>query len=88
VAQLHRAMLSVEDGASPSDAAGGIQPFLHFSRRAAVEAALKIWTSARLERAMAQLAEATLEARRQTAMADTIAQRTLLALAVNARRKQ
>jgi DNA polymerase-3 subunit delta len=88
VAQLHKAMLSVEDGASPSDAAGGIQPFLHFSRRAAVEAALKIWTSARLERAMAQLAEATLEARRQTAMADTIAQRTLLALAVNARRKQ
>jgi DNA polymerase III subunit delta len=88
VAQLHRAMLSVEDGASPSDAAGGIQPFLHFSRRAAVEAALKIWTSARLERAMAQLAEATLEARRQTAMADMIAQRTLLALAVNARRKQ
>ena len=88
VAQLHRAMLAVEDGASASEAAGGIQPFLHFSRKAAVEAALKIWTSARLERAMAQLAEATLEARRQTAMADAIAQRTLLALAVNARRKQ
>ena len=87
VAQLHKARLAVEDGASVSEAAGGIQPFLHFSRKAAVEAALKSWTSARLERAMAQLAEAALEARRQSTMAEAIAQRALLALAVNARRK-
>jgi DNA polymerase III subunit delta len=87
VAQLHKARLAVDDGASVNDAAGGIQPFLHFSRRAAVEAALRIWTSTRLERAMTQLADAALEARRQPAMAETIAQRTLLSLAVNARRK-
>ena len=87
VAQLHKARLAVEEGASVSEAAGGIQPFLHFSRKAAVEAALKSWTSARLERAMAQLAEAALEARRQSTMAEAIAQRALLALAVNARRK-
>jgi len=86
-AQLHRARLAVEQGASLDEAAGGIQPFVHFSRKAAVEAALKGWTSARLERVMTQLADATLEARRQTAMAEVIAQRTLLALAVNARRK-
>jgi DNA polymerase III subunit delta len=88
VAQLHKARLAVDQGASVGDAAGGIQPFLHFSRRPAVEAALKIWTSARLERAMSQLAEATLEARRQTALADVIAQRALLAIAVNARRRE
>ena len=88
VAQLHKARLAVDQGASVGDAAGGIQPFLHFSRRAAVETALKTWTSARLERAMAQLAEATLETRRQTALADVIAQRALLAIAVNARRKE
>ena len=88
VAQLHKARLAVEDGASIGDAAGGIQPFVHFSRKAAVEAALRAWTSARLERAMAQLAEAALEARRQSAMAEVIAQRALLALAVNARRKE
>ena len=88
VAQLHKARLAVEDGASVGEAAGGIQPFVHFSRKAAVEAALRTWTSARLERAMAQLADAALEARRQTAMAEVIAQRTLLALAVNARRKE
>jgi DNA polymerase-3 subunit delta len=88
VAQLHKARLSVEDGASVSEAAAGIQPFVHFSRKAAVEAALKIWTSTRLERAMSQIAEATLETRRQSTMAEAIAQRTLLALAVNARRKE
>jgi hypothetical protein len=37
---------------------------------------------------MARLAEAALEARRQAAMAEPIAQRTLLALAVGARRKE
>ena len=88
VAQLHKARLSVEDSASVTEAAGGIQPFVHFSRRAAVEAALRTWSSARLERAMAQLAEAALEARRQPTIAAAIAQRSLLALAVNARRKE
>ena len=57
-------------------------------RKGVIEAALKTWTSARLERAMAELAEAALEARRQSAMAELIAQRALLTLAVNARRKE
>jgi DNA polymerase-3 subunit delta len=88
VAQLHKARLAVEDGASIDAAAGGIQPFVHFSREDAVKTALRIWTSPRLERAMTQLAEAALETRRQPALAEAIAQRTLLALAVNARRKE
>jgi DNA polymerase-3 subunit delta len=88
VAQLHRARLAVEDGASVNTAAEGIQPFVRFSRKAAVETALRNWTSARLERAMTQLAEAALETRKQPALAEVIAQRTLLALAVNARRKE
>lgn len=88
VAQLHKARLSVEEGISIGDAVQGIQPFVHFSRKAAVEAALKTWTSARLERAMAELAEAALEARRQSAMAELIAQRALLELAIKARRKE
>src|SRR5215475_13614434 len=88
VAQLHKARLAVEEGAAVSDAAQGIQPFVHFSRKGAIEAALKTWTSARLERAMAELAEAALEARRQSSMTELIAQRALLTLAVNARRKE
>jgi DNA polymerase III subunit delta len=87
VTQLHKARLAVDDGASVSEATGVIQPFVHFSRKVAVEAALRSWTSARLERAMAQLAEALLESRKQAGLADVIAQRTLLSLAVNARRK-
>jgi DNA polymerase III subunit delta len=87
VAQLHRARLAVEEGLSIGEAVEGIQPFVHFSRKPLVESALKSWTSARLERAMTQLADASLEARRQPGVADIIAQRTLLALAVAARRK-
>jgi hypothetical protein len=37
---------------------------------------------------MSQIAEATLETRRQSTMAEAITQRTLLALAVNSRRKE
>ncbi len=88
VAQLHKARLAIEGGASIVEASARIQPFVHFSRKSLVEAALRNWTSQRLERAMAQLAEATLAARREPATAELIAQRALLALAVNARRKQ
>jgi DNA polymerase-3 subunit delta len=87
IAQLHKARLAIEEGASVSAAAEGIAPFVPFSRKPAIEAALNTWTSARLARAMSQLAEAALETRRQSAMAGVIAQRALLALAVNARRK-
>jgi DNA polymerase-3 subunit delta len=85
VAQLHKARLAVENGVPIGDAAGGMQPFLHFSRRAAVETALSSWTSSRLERAMAHLADASLQARLQYALADLIARRALLSLAVAAR---
>jgi len=88
VSQLHRARLAMDGGMSATEAAGGIQPFVHFSRKALVEGALKAWTSARLERAMAQLADAALEARKQPGMAEAIAQRALLSLAVNARRRE
>ncbi len=86
VAALHKARLAVDDGRPVNDATRGM--FAHFTRTSSIEAALRIWTAPRLERAMAQLADAALDARRQSAMAETIAQRTLLALAVSARRKE
>ena len=49
--------------------------------------ALRAFSAPRLLRAMAQLAEASLDARRNAALAETIAQRTLLSLAVSARRR-
>jgi DNA polymerase-3 subunit delta len=87
IAQLHKARLAIEGGASLDAAMAGIQP-LHFSRRKAVETALRIWTAVRLERTMAQLADAALDARKRPALADALAQRALLAIAVNARRKE
>ena len=65
-----------------------MMPPVHFSRKAAVEAALKAWTASRLARVMQQVAEAQLESRRQPALADALMQRTLLSLAVNARRRE
>ena len=86
VAQLHKARLAVDAGASIDEAVGAT--YVHFSREDAVKTALGTWTSLRLERAMAQLAEAALETRRQSVLGEMITQRALLALAVNARRKQ
>ncbi len=87
VAMLHKARLAVDEGRSAEEALGSIVPPVHFSRRSAVEAALKSWTAARLQRAMTQLSEASLDARRRADLAETIAQRALLSLAVSARRK-
>jgi DNA polymerase III subunit delta len=87
VAHLHKARLAIEGGASLDQVMSEARPPVHFTRRTLVEAALKAWTSARLERAMAQLADAALEARRQPALADAIAQRALMSIASAARRK-
>lgn len=88
VAQLHRARLEFDDGADAGQALAGYIPPLHFRRRLLVEAALAAWSAPRLARAMSRLAEATLQARRQPALATTIARQALLAIAVNARKKE
>lgn len=84
VAQLHKWRTAIEDGARFSLEA--MQPPLHFRRRRLVEAALKTWSAARLITVMAELAEAVLDSRRKPALADTIAERALLAIATNGRR--
>jgi len=86
-AQLHRARLAVEAGGSASEASASMSPPVHFRRKAAVETALTSWTSARLERAMAQLAEAALNTRQRPMLADAIGERALLSVAGAARRK-
>jgi len=87
VAMLHKVRLLVEDGDDVKFALKRGAPFIHFSRADAAEAALRNWTSPRLLRAMQQLADALLETRRQSDLADAIAHRTLLSLAMSARRK-
>ena len=87
VANLHKMRLSVDDGDSIDTAMRRAAPPLHFTREQPVGEALRAFSAPRLLRAMGQLAEASLEARRHAALAESIAQRTLLAIAVGARRK-
>ncbi len=85
LSHLHKMRLAVESGQSPEAAIESVPPPVHFRRRPSFETALRNWNSARLLRTMDQLADASLETRRQPALAETIAQRTLLSIAVNAR---
>jgi DNA polymerase-3 subunit delta len=85
VAMLHKARLAIEQGTPVGAALAGL--YLNFRRAPLAEAALNAWTAARLARVMTQLAEATLESRRQADLAEAIVQRALLSIAVGARRK-
>ena len=84
VAQLHKWRTAIEAGSGFSiDSA---LPPAQFRRKRLVEAILKQWNAARLAAAMADLAEAVLQSRRINELDQTIAERALLAIAVNARR--
>jgi len=87
VANLHKMKLAVEGGDSIEFAMKRGAPPVHFTREKPVDEALRAWAPARLLRAMEQLAEASLDMRRNAALAETIAQRTLLSIAVSARRR-
>ena len=87
VIQLHKARVAIDSGERTEQALYVFVPPIHFRRKSAVEAALNAWSAPRLARAMEQLAEASLNIRRTPALADALSQRALLAIAVNARRR-
>ncbi len=84
---LHRARLAIDAGADVDAALGLFRPPVHFKRRPRIEAALRKWTSARLEQAMLELAQAAFAVRARPALADAVAERALLMVAQSARRK-
>ncbi len=84
VAQLHKWRTAIEAGSGFSIDAG--YPPINFRRKDTIAATLKLWTAARLLTAMAELADAVLQSRRNADLADTIAERALLAIAANTRR--
>ncbi len=86
-ALLHKARLSVEEGSPASTVMESAFPRLHFSRKGIVENALRNLNSERLLQIITQLAATAFDMRKQTALAPTIAQRALLAIAANARRR-
>lgn len=86
-AWLHKCAIAIAEGTPASAVLEGGFPRLHFSRKASVEAALRNFDAARLLVIIDQLATAALETRKQAALAAVIAQRALLSIAVNARRR-
>jgi DNA polymerase-3 subunit delta len=87
VIALHKARLMTEDGAGVDEALNRFIPPLHFKRRPLVDTALKTWTATRLEKLMLQFADTVLDVRRNAGLAETLAQRALLVVAVAAKRK-
>lgn len=86
-AWLHKSALAVAEGTPVSTLLDSGFPRLHFSRKGSVEVALRNFSPPRLLAIIEQLAAAALEMRKQTPLAAAIAQRTLLSIAVNARRR-
>lgn len=91
VSQLHRARCALDAGGRQDEALRSFVPPLHPRRATPIMNILSVWTSQRLERAMEQIGDAALEVRRLRAPADMlaepIAQRALLAIAANVRRR-
>jgi DNA polymerase-3 subunit delta len=86
-AWLHKSALAVADGTPASVVLESGYPRLHFSRKAAVEIALRNFTPQRLVGIIDQLATAALDMRKQAALAAVIGQRALLSIAANAKRR-
>jgi DNA polymerase-3 subunit delta len=86
-AWLHKSALAVADGTPVSTLLDSGFPRLHFSRKPNVETALRNFSAARLLAIIEQLATAALEMRKQAPLAAAIAQRTLLSIAANAKRR-
>jgi DNA polymerase-3 subunit delta len=86
-AWLHKSALAVAEGTPVSTLLESGYPRVHFSRKGAVEAALRNFSAARLVAIIEQLATAALDMRKQASLASAIAQRTLLSIAANAKRR-
>ena len=86
-AWLHKSALAMAEGTPASAVLEGGYPRLHFSRKGVVEIALRNFSPARLVTIIDQLATAALDMRKQNTLAAAIAQRTLLAIAANAKRR-
>jgi DNA polymerase III subunit delta len=86
-AWLHKSALAIAEGTPASTLLDGGFPRLHFSRKPMVETALRNFNAPRLAGIIEQLATAALDMRKQTPLAAAIAQRTLMSIAANAKRR-
>jgi DNA polymerase-3 subunit delta len=84
--QLQLARSEVDRGRTSSDAMRTLAPPVFFKRQGLFERQLVSWTVQRLDRAIEAVSQAVLDSRRMPALGDSLVERTLLSLAVNARR--
>jgi DNA polymerase-3 subunit delta len=78
---LRRWRAEVEGGRAPREVLEGARPRPHFSRKAALEQQLRLWSDAALALAAERLHLATAESRKSYGRAETIMRRVFLALA-------
>lgn len=83
--KLQALKLDVERGMRVDDALRAAKPPVFFKRHEAVRLQLRIWDLAALLTAASTLSSCTLQMRRSPALAETLASRTLLAVARNGR---
>ncbi len=78
---LRRWRVELDSGRSARDVLDGARPRPHFSRRAALEQQLRLWSDRALAGAGERLHAATADSRKRYALAETIARRALLSIA-------
>src|ERR1043165_8337014 len=82
-AWLHKSALAVAEGTSVSTLLESGYPRLHFSRKGAVEIALRNFSATKLVAIIDQLATAAFDMRKQATLAAAIAPRHHLSIAPN-----
>src|ERR1041385_4350999 len=86
--RLHALSLEAANGAPVPDLVRRPQSGIHFRRQDAVTKALRAWTPERLARALAMLAQASLDARKESDLGETVANRALMLVARGAGRRE
>jgi DNA polymerase-3 subunit delta len=83
-ANLRRWRVDVDAGKAPRSVLDGLRPKPHFSRAAALEQQLRLWTDSALATASDRILQATSDSRRRPALAETSLRRALLAICMMA----
>jgi DNA polymerase III subunit delta len=86
--RLHALSLEVANGASAAEIVGRPQSGIHFRRQDAFSKALRAASPERFARIISMLAQASLDARAESNLGDTIAHRALMLIARAAGRRE
>lgn len=82
--RLHRLRAALDQGRSFDDAARSLRPPLHFKARGTIEAQIRTWEMARLDRAIAVISRTAKDARLSSQLEATLTERMMLELAAMA----